>query len=264
MGSLAAEVEYFQKKGDLCLERQTLQPAWLRESGEAVGAHRAFIWGKGARQPHINGSGQRPTFHPNQVPTLKTHRKNLGGLTVPETKNDSSKAGQCPVHGLNPWKKLEVHLPLPQSTQKLYQRLACCSWIKRPLPALKNIPDWLNPSGIFLDSPAPKLRRLSVRKILSMGVTHREYFSRLQTLNSDSLSRQKYCTRVTPMSSIFRDSTPSTHTLVSSKNIADGLSQSAVFFLPQLPKLILRKRISLLQTHQLLLIDCDIFRLRKD
>ena len=57
MGSFPAQVKFFQKKGDLSQKGQLLQPAWLRESREAVGAHRAFIWGKGTRQPHINGSG---------------------------------------------------------------------------------------------------------------------------------------------------------------------------------------------------------------
>jgi len=153
MGSLAAEVEYFQKKGDLCLESRTLQPAWLRESGEAVDADRVFIWGKGARQPHINGSGERPTFHPNQKPIgrvrpsglikqefdnprktiggvipfrrtktgfLKPHEKRCQGCAFSGVKNNSSKAGQYPVHGLNPWKKLEVHL-LPFQQRRVRQ-----------------------------------------------------------------------------------------------------------------------------------------------
>ena len=67
---LLAQVRHFQKTADFSQKSQALQPAWLRESGEAVGAHRAFIWGKGARQPHINGSGQRPTFNPVQSEVL--------------------------------------------------------------------------------------------------------------------------------------------------------------------------------------------------
>ena len=57
MGSFLVEVEHFQKKVEFYRKTQSLQPAWLRESGEAVDAHRVFIWGKEARQPHINGSG---------------------------------------------------------------------------------------------------------------------------------------------------------------------------------------------------------------
>ncbi len=56
----------FSKMPDFYHKRQSLQPAWLRESGEAVDADRVFIWGKAPRQPHINGSGERPTFHPVQ------------------------------------------------------------------------------------------------------------------------------------------------------------------------------------------------------
>jgi hypothetical protein len=58
MGDSKGELEVFRKKAELSRKRRTLKPAWLRESGEAVGAHRAFIWGKGTRQrPHIKGSG---------------------------------------------------------------------------------------------------------------------------------------------------------------------------------------------------------------
>ena len=62
MAEFAAEVELFEKMGELSLEIQSLQPAWLRDFREAVDADRVFIWGKAPRQPHINGSGERPSF----------------------------------------------------------------------------------------------------------------------------------------------------------------------------------------------------------
>lgn len=51
MGERTVQVEVFEKIGDLYRKHQSLKPAWLRESGEAVDADRVFIWGKGARQP---------------------------------------------------------------------------------------------------------------------------------------------------------------------------------------------------------------------
>ncbi len=57
MADLVVEVPLVFKNSDLYRKRQSLQPAWLRESGETVGADRAFIWGKAQRQPHKNGSG---------------------------------------------------------------------------------------------------------------------------------------------------------------------------------------------------------------
>jgi len=86
MLSFLVEVELFEKTDELYPKIQSLQPAWLREFREAVDADRVFIWGKRARQPHINGSGKRPSFCPGldsylicatpkvsiQTPTLKT------------------------------------------------------------------------------------------------------------------------------------------------------------------------------------------------
>jgi hypothetical protein len=62
------EVRDFQKTAEFYRKTQSLEPAWLRDFREAVGAHRAFIWGRGERQPHIKGSGQRPSIPP--YPTL--------------------------------------------------------------------------------------------------------------------------------------------------------------------------------------------------
>ncbi len=79
MGSLAGEVELFEKTVELSLKRQSLQPAWLREFREAVGAKRLFIWGKGTRQPHINGSEERTSLFP--LPS-ETHGKTQNRLNL--------------------------------------------------------------------------------------------------------------------------------------------------------------------------------------
>ncbi len=51
MGNFLAQVGVFKKMGDLCHKTQSLQPAWLKAFFNAVGAHRAFIWGKAPRHP---------------------------------------------------------------------------------------------------------------------------------------------------------------------------------------------------------------------
>lgn len=76
-GRRTVEVAIFEKMVDLYRKSRSLQPAWLRDFFSTVGAHRAFIWGKGARQrPHIKGSGQRPTSPPLTHPfrTLQIKR----------------------------------------------------------------------------------------------------------------------------------------------------------------------------------------------
>ncbi len=61
MGNFLVEVGVFEKMAYFYPKIQSLQPAWLRDFFYAVGAHRAFIWGKAPRHPHINGSGERPS-----------------------------------------------------------------------------------------------------------------------------------------------------------------------------------------------------------
>lgn len=63
MGSFAGEIKVFQKKADLSHKWLSLQPLWLRDFLEAVGEYRPFIWGMATRQPHINGSGERPSLY---------------------------------------------------------------------------------------------------------------------------------------------------------------------------------------------------------
>jgi hypothetical protein len=62
VGTWEGEVRFFEKNADFTRYNQSLEPLWLKAFFSTVGAHRAFIWGKGTRQPpHIKGSGQRPT-----------------------------------------------------------------------------------------------------------------------------------------------------------------------------------------------------------
>lgn len=64
MGDRTVQVKVFEKIKGFYLKTQSLKPAWLRESGEAVDADRVFIWGNGARQ--------RPPYKRERSATILT------------------------------------------------------------------------------------------------------------------------------------------------------------------------------------------------